>query len=112
MAKKNSPASMPTDSAASSSNPPRRRRAAAKRATDTTVAPSTANDRDPAMPEPAGQRVTPANTSVADSVTFVAAQPTYEQIAEAAYQRYLSRGATDGRDFDDWIEAEQQLKTR
>ena len=67
------------------------------------------------MPEPAGQRVTLANTSDADSVTFVAVTmegPTYEQIAEAAYLRYLNRGASDGRDFDDWLEAERALKTR
>jgi hypothetical protein len=69
------------------------------------------------MPEPAGQRVTPANSSAADSVTFTATpvtegSPSYDQIAEAAYQRYLSRGGYDGRDFDDWIEAERELRSR
>jgi hypothetical protein len=38
--------------------------------------------------------------------------PTYDDIAQAAYQRYLSRGGGDGRDFDDWIEAERDLRTR
>jgi hypothetical protein len=38
--------------------------------------------------------------------------PTYDEIAEAAYQRYLQRGAADGRDFDDWLEAERELKAR
>ena|SRR5690349_6358728 len=38
--------------------------------------------------------------------------PTYDQIAEAAYHRYLKRGGGDGRDFDDWLEAEQELKAR
>jgi hypothetical protein len=38
--------------------------------------------------------------------------PTYDEIAEAAYQRYLQRGSTDGRDFDDWVEAERELKSR
>jgi hypothetical protein len=38
--------------------------------------------------------------------------PTYDQIAEAAYQRYLQRGGADGRDFDDWLEAERELKAR
>ena len=41
-----------------------------------------------------------------------AAQPTYDQIAEAAYLRYLNRGGGDGRDFEDWLEAEQELKGR
>jgi hypothetical protein len=39
-------------------------------------------------------------------------QPTFDDIAQAAYQRYLSRGGSDGRDFDDWIEAERELAKR
>lgn len=42
----------------------------------------------------------------------LAAQPTYDEIAQAAYQRYLTRGATDGHDMDDWIEAERELRER
>ena len=38
--------------------------------------------------------------------------PSYDEIAEAAYQRYLKRGGGDGQDFDDWLEAERELKTR
>ena len=38
--------------------------------------------------------------------------PTYDEIAETAYQRYLQRGGSDGRDFDDWLEAERELKSR
>jgi hypothetical protein len=41
-----------------------------------------------------------------------AENPTYDEIAEAAYQRYLLRGGVDGRDFDDWLEAERELKAR
>lgn len=41
-----------------------------------------------------------------------AADPTYDEIAEAAYHRYLNRGGGDGRDFDDWLEAERDLRTR
>jgi len=39
----------------------------------------------------------------------VTPKPTPEEIAEAAYHRYLSRGGQDGADFDDWIEAERDL---
>ena len=39
-------------------------------------------------------------------------QPSADEIAQAAYQRYLSRGGADGRDFDDWIEAERELRRR
>lgn len=38
--------------------------------------------------------------------------PTYEQIAEAAYHRYLARGGQHGRDFDDWLDAERSLRER
>jgi len=65
------------------------------------------------MSDPAGQRVTAADTSAADSVTFVALMetgPSYEEIAEAAYHRYLSRGGGDGQAFEDWIAAERELK--
>jgi hypothetical protein len=44
--------------------------------------------------------------------TAAAAQPSYDDIAQAAYQRYLSRGGHDGADFDDWIEAERELTKR
>ena len=37
-------------------------------------------------------------------------KPTFEEIAEAAYQRYLSRGGQHGHDFDDWIHAGRSLK--
>ena len=39
-------------------------------------------------------------------------RPTYDEIAEAAYQRYLRRGGGDGQDFDDWLEAERELRER
>ena len=116
MAKKNPSAPRTPDAAAESTAPaaPKARRAPAKRAKESAPIPSVANDRVSAMPEPAAQRVTPATASNADSVTFVGLedQPTYQQIAEAAYHRYLNRGGRDGQDFDDWIEAERSLKSR
>ena len=39
-------------------------------------------------------------------------KPTADEIAQAAYQRYLSRGGQHGSDFDDWIEAERELTSR
>ena len=38
--------------------------------------------------------------------------PGYDEIAEAAYQRYLSRGGQDGGDVDDWVAAERELRSR
>lgn len=38
--------------------------------------------------------------------------PTSDEIAQAAYRRYESRGRVEGQDFDDWIEAERELRAR
>jgi hypothetical protein len=38
--------------------------------------------------------------------------PSYEEIAQAAYQRYLERGGDHGRDYEDWLEAERELRSR
>jgi DUF2934 family protein len=35
-----------------------------------------------------------------------------DQIARRAYEIYLSRGAADGGDFDDWLQAERELGRR
>ena len=41
-----------------------------------------------------------------------ASTPSFEEIAQAAYLRYLGRGGQHGSDLDDWIHAERSLKTR
>jgi hypothetical protein len=38
--------------------------------------------------------------------------PTHDEIAEAAYHKYLSRHGADGSDFDDWVQAERDLRSR
>ena len=38
--------------------------------------------------------------------------PTQQEIAEAAYHRYLKRAGQGGSDFDDWLEAERELASR
>jgi hypothetical protein len=37
--------------------------------------------------------------------------PTEEDIRLRAYHRYLERGGVPGGDFDDWLEAEKDLKS-
>jgi hypothetical protein len=39
-------------------------------------------------------------------------QPSDDDIRLRAYQRYLERGGSHGRAFDDWVEAERELKLR
>jgi hypothetical protein len=36
--------------------------------------------------------------------------PTPEEIRHRAYEIHLSQGATDGRDLDDWLRAERDLR--
>jgi hypothetical protein len=72
---------------ASSPTAPRRR----------TAAPRQATASDPAA----------AHTGVALADP---SEPSHDDIAYAAYLRYLSRGGSDGQDFDDWLLAEQDLK--
>lgn len=38
--------------------------------------------------------------------------PTHDEIAEAAYFRHLRRGGGQGGEFNDWIEAERELRER
>ena len=38
------------------------------------------------------------------------AAPSDEDIRVRAYHRYLERGGDHGADFDDWVEAEKDLK--
>jgi hypothetical protein len=37
-------------------------------------------------------------------------EPNEEDIRTRAYHRYLERGAGHGMDFQDWLEAERELK--
>ena len=38
-------------------------------------------------------------------------EPSEDDIRARAYQRYLERGGDHGQDFDDWLEAERELKS-
>lgn len=40
------------------------------------------------------------------------AEPSDEEIRLRAYQRYLERGGGHGLEFEDWVEAERELRTR
>lgn len=52
-----------------------------------------------------------AEMSSAPSETAAASAPSFGEIAEAAYHRYLQRGGGHGQDFDDWVEAERGLRS-
>ena len=41
----------------------------------------------------------------------MASEPSEHDIRMRAYHRYLERGGGQGMEFDDWVEAERELKT-
>ena len=82
-----------------------------------TVAPARRSPRRAATPRstrsktPSGSETgTPIDT--AHDLSSASSGPSRQEIAEAAYHRYLKRGGGDGRDFDDWLEAERELRGR
>jgi hypothetical protein len=47
---------------------------------------------------------------VRKSGTAAAAEVRPEQVAVRAYHIFLSRGATPGRELEDWLQAERELR--
>jgi hypothetical protein len=52
----------------------------------------------------------PINQPSGPNQTFPS--PSDDEIRERAYHRYLERGGHHGSEFDDWVEAERDLRTR
>jgi hypothetical protein len=46
----------------------------------------------------------------AEEVASNEAEPSLEAIAERAYEIYKARGGAHGKDSDDWLEAELELR--
>jgi Protein of unknown function (DUF2934) len=63
-------------------------------------------------PEPAGSNGANGSEGSIEKagVPHLEAAPNEDDIRVRAYHRYLERGAGDGADFDDWLEAEKDLK--
>ena len=74
---------------------------------------SEANEIAPATPSQPGKSGRKRLETVPERDTTsrsMGSEPSEEDIRLRAYQRYLERGAGDGQDFDDWLEAERELK--
>lgn len=59
---------------------------------------------DPAAPPPAQPK--PRKTKAA------AAEPSVDDIRRRAYELYQRRGGHHGEHFDDWLEAEKELRSK
>jgi len=68
-------------------------------------------DRQPASAESTKSDDTAWSPAQTDAVSM-GSEPSDEDIRMRAYQRYLERGGGQGRDFEDWLEAERELKRR
>jgi Protein of unknown function (DUF2934) len=68
---------------------------------------------DPAAPaQPKPKRVRSSAAPPDSSADAASAEPTVDDIRRRAYQRYLERGGNHGQHFDDWLEAEKELRSR
>ena len=57
-------------------------------------------------------RASATNGSGESTSVSMASEPSEEDIRMRAYHRYLERGAGHGLDFDDWVEAERELRDK
>jgi len=74
---------------------------------------STANDpaAAPAAPKPKRARAAaPPPAAARDTATN--GGPSLDDIRRRAYERYLERGGNHGQHFDDWLEAEKELRNK
>lgn len=78
----------------------------AKRTVRSSSTTSSKNQAEP-LSERAADMGAPENRA-----TSMGSEPSEEEIRMRAYRRYLERGGGDGQDFDDWLEAERELKRR
>ena len=75
----------------------------------------TAADAVPAKPRSRAKSAKPAaDTIVAPNITdttslSMASEPSDDDIRVRAYHRYLERGGGHGMDFEDWLQAKQDL---
>ena len=60
---------------------------------------------------PAQPKVRRARTAPAPAPAPVP-EPSVDDIRRRAYERYLERGGNHGQHFDDWLEAERELKSK
>ena len=88
-----------------------RAKAASTGETDATTAAARPRPRAKTAKRTSDQSDTIVVTETID-VTEVILEPTADDIRVRAYHRYLERGGGHGMDFEDWLEAERELRQR
>ena len=84
----------------------------AKRPSTRSKITTPADPAQPAPPKPKRVRATKAADSAADKAGSLPAWPSVDDIRRRAYERYLERGGNHGQHFDDWLEAEKELRSK
>jgi len=106
MAKRTRPHDQTTTDDAAPARPRTRGRAAHQTPSPAAPGGARAPEELPDIPEP-GDAADRALRSES-----MASEPSEEDIRLRAYQRYLERGGAHGAHFEDWLEAERELKER
>jgi len=84
----------------------------AKRPSTRSKITTPADPAQPAPPKPKRVRAPKAADSAADKAGSLPSWPSVDDIRRRAYERYLERGGNHGRHFDDWLEAEKELRSK
>ena len=85
----------------------------AKRTTPPAQAEDTATATRTRTPKPRRSTATagaPPSDTPGVQPNVIGNEPTLDDIRRRAYERYLERGGGDGMAFEDWVQAERELK--
>jgi Protein of unknown function (DUF2934) len=117
MAKRTTPRSTAQDASTLSAPPaqprPRRPRARTSPESDAIAADSRVEGRENGHGSASAGSSEAGDAAPLESMSVsMASEPSEEDIRNRAYQRFLERGGGHGMDFEDWLEAERELKGR
>jgi len=73
---------------------------------------STASREAPGPDGPARPKGRKTKTASTVGSTSPTPEPSVDEIRRRAYERYQQRGGNHGQHFDDWLEAEKELRTK
>jgi hypothetical protein len=73
---------------------------------------STASTKPPDPDGPARPKARKTKSTATSAGTPPSTEPSVDEIRRRAYQRYQERGGNHGRHFDDWLEAEKELRSK
>ena len=77
-----------------------------------TPRPKADDPADPTAEKPKRARAGASRKSAAEPGAAARTGPSDDDIRRRAYERYLERGGNHGKHFDDWLEAEKELRRK